>query len=354
MSQKPVISGIQQIGIGNPFVHEAWRWYRTHFGMDIKIFEEAAEANLMLPYTGGRSHKRHAVLAINMNGGGGMEIWQYTSREPVSANFDIQFGDLGIYACKIKSRNVQATYEFLKKKNTDLCGAVSTNPAGVPHFFLKDLYGNIFEVVPSDDWFGKTSFTTGGPYGAILGVTDIERSRQLYSNVLGYDKVLYDETGNFTDLEVLPGGKVKCRRVLLTHSKERKGPFSKLLGRSEIELVQIEGREPRKIFENRYWGDMGFIHLCFDIIGMKEMEKLCSENGFPFTVDSANSFDMGAAAGHFTYIEDPDGALIEFVETHKIPVLKKIGWYLSLKGRDPEKDLPRWMLKALSMNRKRD
>ncbi|MBC8047844.1 MAG: VOC family protein, partial [Fimbriimonadaceae bacterium] len=96
---KPIISGIQQIGIGNPFVHEAWRWYRTKFGMDVKIFEEAAEANLMLPYTGGMPHKRHAILAINMNGGGGMEIWQYTSRKPVAASFEIQYGDLGIYVC---------------------------------------------------------------------------------------------------------------------------------------------------------------------------------------------------------------------------------------------------------------
>ena len=106
---KPIISGIQQIGIGNPFVQEAWRWYREKFGMDVKIFEEAAEANLMLPYTGGQPHKRHAILAINMNGGGGFEIWQYTSRTPVAATFEIQYGDLGIFACKIKSRDVQAT-----------------------------------------------------------------------------------------------------------------------------------------------------------------------------------------------------------------------------------------------------
>ena len=39
-----VISGIQQIGIGIPNVQEAFDWYRKHFGMDIKVFEEAAEA----------------------------------------------------------------------------------------------------------------------------------------------------------------------------------------------------------------------------------------------------------------------------------------------------------------------
>jgi len=61
---------------------------------------------------------------------------------------------------------------------------------------------------------------------------------------------------------------------------------------------------------------------------------------------------MGEAAGHFSYIEDPDGALIEFVETHKIPILKKIGWYLDIRKRDPLKPLPKWMIKSLGLNKK--
>jgi hypothetical protein len=77
-----IISGIQQVGIGVANVHQGFNWYNKHFGMDIPVFEEAAEANLMLPYTGGKPHKRHAILAINLKGGGGFEIWQYTSRTP--------------------------------------------------------------------------------------------------------------------------------------------------------------------------------------------------------------------------------------------------------------------------------
>ena len=51
------------------------------------------------------------------------------------------------------------------------------------------------------------------------------------------------------------------------------------------------------------------------------------------------------------YIEDPDGYWIEFVETHKVPIFKKLGLYLNLKqGRAP-KHLPKWMLKALGLNR---
>ncbi|MFI5172335.1 MAG: VOC family protein [Chitinophagales bacterium] len=347
----PIISGIQQIGIGNPYVHEAWRWYREKFGMDVKIFDEAAEANLMLPYTGGKPHKRHAILAINMNGGGGFEIWQYTSRTPVPPSFEIQFGDLGIYVCKIKSRDINKTFDFLTKQQALILGGISKDPKGDLHFYVKDLYGNVFEIVKADDWFGKTNFTTGGCYGAVLGVTDMERSIKFYSEILGYDKLIYDKEETFEDTKVLAGGNSRSRRVLLAQSQQRRGPFSNLLGNGEIELIKIADRTPKKIFENRFWGDLGFIHLCFDIQGMNEMKQLCASKGYPFTVDSGDHFDMGEAAGHFSYIEDPDGALIEFVETHKVPILKKLGWYLNLQKRDPEKALPNWMIKAMGLNR---
>jgi catechol 2,3-dioxygenase-like lactoylglutathione lyase family enzyme len=41
---KKIIAGIQQIGIGVDNAQEAFKWYRNIFGMDIPVFEEAAEA----------------------------------------------------------------------------------------------------------------------------------------------------------------------------------------------------------------------------------------------------------------------------------------------------------------------
>jgi catechol 2,3-dioxygenase-like lactoylglutathione lyase family enzyme len=188
----------------------------------------------------------------------------------------------------------------------------------------------------------------------IIGVSDMNRALKFYAEILGYQKVLSDETGVFEDFKVLPGGDRNFRRVKITTNVEPKGAFSALLGSTEIELIQLTENQGRRIFENRFWGDRGFIHLCFDINGMAELKAKCESAGHPFTVDSSNSFDMGEAAGHFSYIEDPDGTLIEFVETHKIPILKKIGWYLDLRKRNPEKPLPVWMLKALSLNRKKN
>ncbi|MEO0895005.1 MAG: VOC family protein [Bacteroidota bacterium] len=353
--EKKIISGIQQIGIGIPDVHKAWAWYREYFGMDVPIFEEAAEAELMLPYTGGEPRSRHAVLAVNLQGGGGFEIWQYTSRVPQAAAEEAMLGDLGIYVARIKSRDVGKAYEYMKEKGAEILSTVQQDPSGNKHFFVKDLFGNIFQVIGHDSFFGSTQAVTGGPSGAMLGVSDIEAARKLYTNVLGYDLVVYDEEGVFDDLAGLPGGKREVRRVLLTHSQPREGAFSRLIGPTYLELVVTKKEPVKKIFENRFWGDLGFIHLCFDIFHMDSLKKECEEAGFPFTVDSTASlggdFDMGEASGNFSYIEDPDGTLIEFVETLKMPVMKKMGIYLDMRKRNPKKPLADWMLKALRFNR---
>jgi catechol 2,3-dioxygenase-like lactoylglutathione lyase family enzyme len=351
------ISGIQQIGIGVPRVHEAFAWYRKHLGMDVPVFEEAAEANLMLPYTGGQPHKRHAILALNMKGGGGMEIWQYTSRTPQPAAFELLAGDLGLFAGIIKSPNVARSREIHAQEGLNLVGPLSQLPNGWQVYTLTDRYGNLFRVMPSNDWFSGHPSHTGGPMGMTLGVSNMERSMDFYKNLLGYDQVLFDAEGVWDDLKDYPGGSHRLRRVLLTHGKPRQGAFSQLFGPSVLELWQVLDRTPQVIRANRYWGDLGFIHLCFDINGWEAMRNRCAEAGHPFTVDSTLDrpvFDMGEAAGNFAYIEDPDGTLIEFVETIKIPILKKWGWYLNLRKRDPAKPLPKWMLKALGLARVKD
>lgn len=342
------------MGIGVPNVQEIWKWYRTFFGVNVRVFEDAAEAPLMTKYTGGEVHKRTATLALSMEGGGGFEIWQYTSRPTVKANFDIQAGDYGLYSCFIKSRDVAKSFDYFKANGAQIIGDLSKRPNGKLSFMAQDPNGNIFTIVDGRSWFSATNHPSncGGVGGSIIAVSDIEKALPIYKDILDYSTIEYDVTGEFEDLAHLPGGKGKFRRVLLTHPTERKGPFSELLGSTEIELIQsLERTDCKQIFENRYWGDWGFIHLCFDVQDMNALQKECESKNFAFTVDSGSTFDMGEAGGRFSYIEDPDGTLIEFVETHKVPVMKKLGWYINLTKRDPEKRLPRWMLKAMGLNK---
>lgn len=351
-----IISGIQQMGIGVTNVEEAWKWYIKQFGMDCRIFEDEAVAELMLPHTEGLPRKRRAVLALNLQSGGGFEIWQHTGKEPQQINEKIQIGDLGIVACKIKAKNVNQTLNTFQNSGLTVPSETVIDPSGKITFFMKDPYGNIFQIVEADDWFSEENKNTGGSYGGIIGVSDVDKSRIVYSDILGYDKVIYDKTGVFNDLAGLPGGNKKCRRVLLRRTEPFVGAFSKVLGKSEIELISTPDGPGKKIYEGRIWGDPGFIHLCYDMNGIDKLRNFCESKGFPFTVDTkksqeGNSFDMGEAAGYFAYIQDPDGTLIEFVETHKVPILKKIGWYLDLRKRDPNKSLPEWILKTLRFSR---
>ena len=240
--ESKIISGIQQIGIGITDLMNAWKWYKDVFGTDIRVFEDKTQAELMLPYTGGVARNRHAALAFNLQGGGGFEIWQYTDRTPQPAGFDMKLGDLGIYAAKVKCKNLHDTYRSFQDKGLELLDQPRKDPNGEETFFVRDPFDNIFQLVEGNSWYKNEKKPTGGAYGAVIGVTDIDRSLQVYSGILGYDRVIYDERKAFDDLSPLPGGQNEFRRVLLTHSNPRQGGFSPLLGDSMIELVEVTNR----------------------------------------------------------------------------------------------------------------
>lgn len=348
------INGIQQLGVGVENLNEAWRWYRQHFAMDIRMFEDEATAELMLAHTEGKPRERHAVLALNMQGGGGFEIWQHKGKKPEPCKFEIQLGDLGINIGKLKTGNVAMAYSRFVNSGLHLLSSIHKDPRGNEHFYLKDIFGNLWEVKHERWIFRKREKSvSGGIYGAVIGVKNMEESQKIYQDLLLYDEIVYDKTGVFSDFEGIPGGDKTFRRVLLRHSDIKGGAFSPFFGQSVIELIQVLDREPRLIYEGRIWGDPGFIHLCFDINGMDAFREKTKNMGHPFTVDSARaseSFDMGEAAGNFAYIQAPEGTLIEFVETHKIPLMKKVGWYLDIKKRG-HKPLPKWMLKMFKYMR---
>jgi catechol 2,3-dioxygenase-like lactoylglutathione lyase family enzyme len=343
-----IISGIQQIGVGTVDFRKSWNWYIEMFGIDIRILEDDTVAERMLPYTGGMPHKRHACIAVNLQGGGGFEIWQYSERQPSPCPFSISAGDLGIFAAKLNCRDVAAFYKELTSKWKD-CTAPELLPDGTPCFYVKDLYGNLFQIVENKSVFIEQNRLTGGMAGAVIGVTDMDASVKFYKEVLGYDIVRCDVTAPFSMHCVIPESDRKCRRVILA-SPKRRGAFADLFGDSTIELVQALEYTPRKIYEGRYWGDPGFIQVCFDVAGMDAMKKFCAEKGHPFTVDSCPDgevFDMGDASGRFAYIEDPDGTLIELVETGKFPIVKKLGIGIDMSRRDPEKPLPKILFRLM-------
>ena len=343
------IAGIQQIGIGVKNLRESTLFYKDIFGLDVLIFDDTSDAHLMTKYTGGKVYNRQAVLTMNLAGGGGFEIWQYNNREPKKSESQIKYGDIGICAAKIKCPNITEAHNFLSSQKNLSISRVQTDPVKASHFWVKDYIGNSFNLVQGDQWFKHTNSKTGAVTGAVIGVSNIENALFFYRNLLGIHEIIFDVTGNYVDN--YEDVKIYCRRVLLRKKVTGYGAFSKLLGAVEIELVQRLDGDAVKIFEDRFWGDCGFIHLCFDVLNMDGLKKHADSLGIKFTVDSHGSFAMDNASGRFCYAEDPDGTLIELVETHKIPIVKKLGLYLNLKNRNRQKPLPDWMINLLSLSK---
>lgn len=351
MIKHSFITGIQQAGIGVTNVPAAKIYFKQLFGMDVLVFDDEASATLMTRYTGDEVQRRKAALSLNMNGGGGFEIWQFLDRQPSPPLFKVTFGDCGIFALTMKCRNLQLQHRILSDHAGLHVSAIKNDPWNRPHFWVCDRYGNWFNMMECGDWFLAKGGCNGGITGAVIGVRNLEAAIPFYSRLLGLSEVQVSEAMPLTD-----GPQTECagklyRRALLVKPQAETGAFSKLLGPVFIELVQCMNTPVNKIFQNRFWGDTGFIHLCFDVLDMDGLKTMMEHNGYHFTVDSAGSFAMETAAGRFCYVEDPDGTLIELVETHKIPIMKKFGWYMNLRKRKHNKPLPDFMIKLMGLSK---
>ncbi len=254
---------------------------------------------------------------------------------------------------KVRSNDVQNTHSVLRTQSVVNHSDIYREAGKNFHFFFADPWNNLIQMVQDSYCFCESKSSSGGVLGAVIGVSEMDTSIEFYKALLGYDEIEYDQSGIFQDFSGLPGGNNSFRRVLLKSGFRKVGGFGELYGPHEIELLQVLDRRPNKIYENRLWGDLGYIHLCFDIQGMDALQRLAKSIGHSFTVDSSTSFDMGDAAGHFSYVEDPDGTLLEFVETHKVPILKKLGIFINLKDRNPSRPLAKWLVKAMKIHRVR-
>lgn len=343
-----IVSGIQQIGLGVPDVERSFAWVKRALGADVPLFDDAGPAPLMTRYTGGAVHRRRALLAANLRGGGGLEIWQFTSRAPAPPR-PVSLDERGLLMVRIKALDVRACAAAVP-------AAVRVPPirdaAGRLHVVLEDPFGHWFDVMEADDWFapraGRRGTFTGGVAGAVVGVRDLLASVAFYRDLLGY-RVAREDEGPLPELAGLPGADAVRARVRMVHEPAG-GPFAPLLGSTTLDLVQADAPKGH-VRDGRLWGDPGLIHLCFDVRGMDALKARFDAAGHPFTVDSAERFDMGQASGRFAYAEDPDGTLVELVEAYTLDVVRPLGLSLELRDRDPSKPLPHWMIRALALKR---
>lgn len=348
------INGLQHIGVAVSDMDNALPFYRKFFGLNIPFFDSVAEAPLMRVYCNGDTITKRASMVVNLQGGCAIEVISPTSFKPKKASFKVGVGDLGIFVTTVKCLDIKASYEFCKKNNPPFLSSLKKDPIGRDTFYIHDLDGNIWQYLEGDSWYSRNGHHSGGVICCSTGVSDIDMAFKLYKNVLGFDEVVYDQSGNFEDWSDLLHGTGKFRRVLLSQSAQPGGGFAKVTGKTYIELVQALDRKPEFIFKDRIWGDTGFAHIGFDVKGMSALGKDLAAAGYGFTCDSNDALSMGQTKVHCTYIHDDDRTLIEMIEVYKVPIIEKWGVFLNVEKRDPLKPLPDFMLKALRFSRIKD
>ncbi|MFM9986628.1 MAG: VOC family protein [Flavobacteriales bacterium] len=348
------INGLQHIGVAVTDMDASLRFYRKFFGLDIPFFDSVQPAPLMDYYTHGKTITKRASMIMNLQGGCAIEVIRPTSFEPTAAKNAVVVGDLGIFNTTVKCRDIRAAHTFCKEQGVKGLTSLSKDPAGRETFYITDPDNNIWQYVCSNQWYTTGKHFSGGVVGCSTGVSDMDKALHLYKDVLGFDEVVYDQTGKFEDWKELPQGTETYRRVLLTQKGQPGGGFAKVTGKTYIELVQAKDRKPNYIFEDRIWADTGYAHIGFDVKGMSALGEDLGKSGYPFTCDSRNALSMGQTKVHCTYIHDDDRTLIELIEVYKVPIVEKWGIFLNVEKRDPLKPLPDFMLKALRFSRIKD
>jgi catechol 2,3-dioxygenase-like lactoylglutathione lyase family enzyme len=345
------INGIQHLGVAVTDMDLSLNFFRRIMGMDVAFFDSIAAAPLMDIYTRNETITKRASMILNLQGGCAMEVIRPTSFEPVKAKFQIQIGDLGIFMGCVKCKSIEKSHAFVKQHSDHFVSQICKDPAGLSTFSIEDPDRNWFTFHEGGDWYTDLGLHSGGISGCVMGVSNIDQSMTLYQDLLGFDTVVYDETGVFDDFQSLAGGNKEVRRVKLTQRSKTLGGFAKVAAGTTIELVQVLRGEVNTIYSDRIWADTGFVHLGFDVKGMQQVGEDLKNAGFPFTCDSNEALSMGKTRVHCVYIDDPDNTWLELIEVYKIPIVEKWGLFLNVEKRDPKKPLPNFMLKALKFSR---
>ena len=361
-----MINAIQQLGLGVLNKEVALNWFARVLGFRTVVFNDQNEAKFMKRYTGEQICQRDAALLFNSHGGSGLEIWQHISRKPLVQPLNMSLQSIGFLICKLRCKKIEQVVASLKQNqepSLKLIGEITVRPTGEYCCYFS-VFGSWFQLVEDKRkfFYEDSSSFCAGVYGVTVGVNSIEHSLKFYRNVLGYDHVVQDKEDEWQDFlgfyKLNKANEERFRRVVLQREEPESGLYANFFGVGEIELIEavnnplqmmweglsLKDSKDRHLYKDRYWGDPGFIHLCFDVTDMSGLRGFFQDFGLDFTVDTNDEFLMDkTASGRFAYLEDPDGSLIEFVETYRMPLIRKFGISLNVRGR--RKTIPSWLLK---------
>lgn len=352
-----MIHAIQHVGIGVKNLDVSWQFYRELLHFDVPLSRNQSEAARMGSLTDG-VQQRKVIIALNLLGGGLIEIFQFTTKDPKPAP-KVEWGNIGFLSFTMKVLDIEKAYRDFMKSGVDVLIPPSmiapSEDLGWKHMYFRDPECNLLalsEMPEMSHALRRKGANIGGISYPTIGVSDMNVSLPFYRDLLGYQKVVYDWSGIDPCMNPVLGSERSMRRVLLARGRSPSSLFRYyLLDGGMLELVEVAGAQTNHIYAGRGWGDQGIMELCLDVSDIAATFNGLVKNGAQSVIEpNEEDFAMdGDSSALFAYVSDPDGTWIELAEIVSFPVFG--GLKFDLRKRRTQKPLSPVILSLLRFAR---
>lgn len=311
-----MITAFQHVGMGVRDTGRSYDFYRRLMGFRVKLSDKTSYMEEMAPIIGALVEMR-ALMAANARGGAAIELIEHTSTRPQEAPEAVQWGDIGYLELGLKAFNLDQLYLNLKRSGVEFLTPVRSmelSTGGRERYaYLRDPDGMLLQLVEEK---GGSRPAAGGVRHVAIGVSDLQKARSFYCDVLGFGDVLHEFKGRMPELDAVTGGR-EMEVAVLGHRSEGCSAMP-LLERAIVKLVYTPGYRGKVIYEGRRWGDIGLMEMAFDVSDLGGTTNGVIARGAEL-FHPPTRVDMGSGtAGRFSYVKDPDGNVVEMVEVEKV------------------------------------
>lgn len=213
--------------------------YATKFYSDFFQFSKVKKSALKDEDFNFKNYYNLTEELFNEEGGAILQLVQ--EEDARIHKFEPDLSQIGILGVKIKTRKIDQNFFLRRSRTVKIQTNYTYHPLRRKHFHLvaDNILFQIFDA--EENFFADLNKHNCGVGGVIIGVSDIEKSGEFYSKILGYDKVIEQTEGVFSDFKDLKNGDKYFKRLILQQTENQDAEYRNFLGNSEVELIEIQG-----------------------------------------------------------------------------------------------------------------
>jgi catechol 2,3-dioxygenase-like lactoylglutathione lyase family enzyme len=143
-----------------------------------------------------------------------------------------------------------------------------------------------------------------------VGVADADEAIEFYGRHVGFDRVLFDRTGDVPGLEAIAGRTPTARVAMLESSSATP------VGPGRVKLVQVlDGDGPPSPPAGQAWGEVGVCEICLHVRGVQDVhDQLVAAGCASLMEPTSADVPPNAITLDIAYVADPWGTKLELIE----------------------------------------